>query len=824
MAKDERSFEEKTYGKWAEIFNHFLNDERINTAITANGRHVLSPLGDKKNFRFHKNFETMGGLSFAGATNGMSGVTLISRMTGDNTKDVARKIHKYFDGQEIDITDVQERIAKDKEEQKIQEIQNLERAQKSTNTILSLDTNQNIIDNYLNSRGLSKSIDYINDNVIKGVDSLMFDKKTKLPAIVAQVQNNKGDLLFLHRTFLDENHQKTKLEGAKKVTSKIKADAYAQEHHIKVNNAKNNNTTVHIAEGIETALAVAVLTENKAPVFSTVNTGGMTKFNAKNGVKNVIIWADNDVSNAGMNAANKLKERLTKQGLNVEIHLPRTQGHDFLDALNSNQLDYQVVKDTQEKSIDDNQKQFKQQEEIKMKDNKKVTKEVIADPKPIESQKTTLRQRWLKNIAGSHQTPNFIFNLVLSIGQSNDSKRIALINAINKNTKFIARLTKDVDINKQDKNGNNLLMHAISAKNLQAVNILLEKDININVVDVNKNTALIAAIESGNNSIAQAIINKGKLNEDINLNAVNKFGDSALSLAVKNNNTQLVETLLQNNANASIGDNPIILSAQKSKEMLALFANQKVLAQKDNNGKTALMNAITNAESTKTVKNLIVNMSSKDLNIQDNNGKTALMSAINMDDKSTIKLLIDDSNINIKDDQGQTALMYAIKNENIKSVKQLINNHADVNLQDKAGNTALIYAVKNSNKAAKKLIKAGVDVDIKDQTGNTALIQAAKDNNVKAIMSLVAAGADISIKNKEGKTAQDLVKTMSAANVAFKAMKAAEKAKISYTKTIESIDKNINKITKQTLSPREQALTAVQKMQERSKSNERTRH
>ena len=1045
MANDNRSFEEKTYGRWAEIFNHFLNDSRVGAAILSNGKHVPSPVNansKKDGFRFDKDFETKGGLSFDNSYGAMNGLTLISTMTGDNTKEVAHKIHQYIDGQSVEITDVKERIASDKVKQKTEQENKLKTAKQTVDGILAQATNQVVVNNYLTNRGLAQAVPYLNKDVISGVNSLYYNKDTKTPAMVAQVKNNQGELLFLHRTYLDSEYQKNKVvDTAKKVTSAISAGAYQNTYSVQVNNAPKTDT-VHIAEGIETALAVAVINENKHPVLSTINTGGMTKYQPTNNIKNVVIWADSDES--GIKAAQTLAGKLNNQNINVQIKQPLTNGHDFLDALNSRQhlqavdVDISGSQTNEDKSVDDisnlmamaqnqettqeeqatqtsnalddalsivwsgvfenlndlrkkgainpalialdapltniiqrnknkinknylplgqttkilhesglkdipiglsysklfdirknhnlskeqvkealkqlknpimvfknsinrannsytiltqvldqnnkpvivallaNRTQFemkinkiasiydrniKQIEQSlnrndlvyydkgkapnliktlginadltihqtgdKKMDNKTdntstKTSEVTTDPKPV-AQPLNLRERLLVAIAGSHRVPNFVFRAITSLGQSSQAKRLALIAAINSNSKFINQLVKDVDINKQDTNGNNMLMHAISAKNVQAVNLLLEKGIDINGIDNNKNTPLIASIISGNNSIAQAIINQGTLNKNINLNAVNEFGDSALSLAVKNNNVQIVKALLANDANATIGDNPIILAAQQSKEMLTIFASKKVLSQKDNNGRTALANAIINQESKQTINNLITNMSSKDLDIKDKVGKTALMSAINMGDRSAVALLASNSNVNLKDDNGKTALMYAVQNSDIQSVKQLITNQANLDTQDKNGDTALIHAVHQSNKATKTLIKAGVDVNTKDALGNTALIQAAKDNNVKAIMSLVAAGADMNIANKEGKTAIDIVKPLSSANIAFKAIKAAQTAKVSLNKAVHNISQSINNIKTQAPSARDQALTAVQQMQKESKQKIQTR-
>jgi maltose-binding protein MalE len=77
-----------------------------------------------------------------------------------------------------------------------------------------------------------------------------------------------------------------------------------------------------------------VITRNKDRVVSTVNAHGMTMFEPKSDTKQVHIWADND--KAGIDAAKKLQEKLLAAGkVKVQVVIPKKQGHDFLDELNT---------------------------------------------------------------------------------------------------------------------------------------------------------------------------------------------------------------------------------------------------------------------------------------------------------------------------------------------------------------------------------------------------------------------------------------------------------------------------------------------------------
>src|SRR3990167_6076301 len=74
---------------------------------------------------------------------------------------------------------------------------------------------------------------------------------------------------------------------------------------------------------------------------------------------------------------------------------------------------------------------------------------------------------------------------------------------------------------------------------------------------------------------------------------------------------------------------------------------------------------------------------SSDIDFQDEDGNTALINAIlDEDDFQAIRLLIEQSsNLDIQNNHGATALMGAIFLENIDVIKLLIKYGADVNLK-----------------------------------------------------------------------------------------------------------------------------------------------
>lgn len=91
--------------------------------------------------------------------------------------------------------------------------------------------------------------------------------------------------------------------------------------------------TVFCCEGICTALAVLIDTQEKYPVFSAGGCNNLyhacKALRTKYPDKKIIIIADNDANNAGINAANKCKA----EGLANGIRMPEISGHDWYDRL-----------------------------------------------------------------------------------------------------------------------------------------------------------------------------------------------------------------------------------------------------------------------------------------------------------------------------------------------------------------------------------------------------------------------------------------------------------------------------------------------------------
>lgn len=139
-------------------------------------------------------------------------------------------------------------------------------------------------------------------------------------AMLARVMN-EGKPASIHRTYL-QNGRKAPVPSAKKIMTPvrtIKGGAVPLFQPL---------DTLAVTEGIETALAV--YKEINLPVWAAISEGGMQALIVPETVKEVLIFADNDASGVGQNAAQVLARRMIEQGRRIEIHIPKTTGNDWL--------------------------------------------------------------------------------------------------------------------------------------------------------------------------------------------------------------------------------------------------------------------------------------------------------------------------------------------------------------------------------------------------------------------------------------------------------------------------------------------------------------
>jgi hypothetical protein len=168
------------------------------------------------------------------------------------------------------------------------------------------------------------------------------------PGVIAIVRNLDGEPVTIHRIYLTAEGKKAPVAEEKKMMS-APSNKPVSGSAIRLSQWAVGKT-LHLAEGIETAVAVMlrVLACEDAQdhaVWSTINATLLEAIHIPQGVEQVVIWADHDKSLAGVNHAKALKERLISQGIKASIFLPKgiipddKKGIDWLDKLKDHGLD-----------------------------------------------------------------------------------------------------------------------------------------------------------------------------------------------------------------------------------------------------------------------------------------------------------------------------------------------------------------------------------------------------------------------------------------------------------------------------------------------------
>jgi putative DNA primase/helicase len=182
-----------------------------------------------------------------------------------------------------------------------------------------------VVDAYLKRRGLS-----VTSSVLRGLWRCpYYDGPRRIgtfPAVIAPIRDAAGKLQSLQRVYAAD------LDGLarKKVMSPVDTisgcaiQLFEPTHEL------------GIAEGVETALAANQLFG--LPVWSVVCAENLKHFEPPRGITGLHVFADNDASYTGQEAAYVLARRLVARGFPVEVRVPEHIDTDWLDVLTGEPL------------------------------------------------------------------------------------------------------------------------------------------------------------------------------------------------------------------------------------------------------------------------------------------------------------------------------------------------------------------------------------------------------------------------------------------------------------------------------------------------------
>lgn len=291
-------------GRWRDILLSLGVDER-----TLNGKHCPCPMcGGKDRFRFDD--KEGRGTYFCSGCGAGDGVQLAMGITGLPFKEAAREIERLAGSAQV--------VDRHKKLSNGERIAVLARVwSESVPLQLGDEAFQ-----YLTGRGLRLQTAPSNLRLHPSLPYRDDCKVLKFAAMVARVTGPDGSGVSLHRTYL-QGSMKAPVAQPKKLMPGLPLVGAA----IRLTPVADR---LGIAEGIETALAASELFG--MPVWSCIHAQGVESFLPPVGVKEIVIYADNDPNFTGQSAAYRSANRLKLMGYEVTVCVPPNDG-DWLDQL-----------------------------------------------------------------------------------------------------------------------------------------------------------------------------------------------------------------------------------------------------------------------------------------------------------------------------------------------------------------------------------------------------------------------------------------------------------------------------------------------------------
>lgn len=342
-----QKLKQQAEGAWGMIVS--ILAPSLGEAIEHAGRHVSCPVhGGHDGFRLFGDFNRTGGGICNSCGSFADGVALIAWVNDAPLKEVMQGIDEALNGvSPKELKQYRKAAAHCKKQSKEEQAKASARLNAVWAESIGDAQAEAIKASYLASRGLpSEMARLLSDfKFHKNLSHWSYNKankkmefKGKHPALVAMVRKaSDGKPLTIHRTYLQgANDSFKKSNDIPKTIMKPNGEWESCAIQLGV----KPTSTLNLAEGIETSLAVMAMGEDHC--WSALSTGNLSNFTPPKGVKKIVVWADRDANKAGENACLSLSKHLqaVRPEIELVVKLPPmkipsgSKGVDWLDFYN----------------------------------------------------------------------------------------------------------------------------------------------------------------------------------------------------------------------------------------------------------------------------------------------------------------------------------------------------------------------------------------------------------------------------------------------------------------------------------------------------------
>lgn len=315
-------------GGWGAVYSAF---PALNEAFNKNGRQVPCPkTGEgKTKFRFFKDAESTGGAYHNDFRSMPDGIDVLAWYLNTDKRTAMDEIIRICGGDLSELSNSAiNRVAKERQAVAAQPISEGESQRRKAVIQKIWENRQDIVGSpaeyYLRTRGIRGDLSSVSHNLFFH-PSLGYKENdetpwSKHPGMLAVVRDAQGKSLTLHRTFLAEGGEGKAAVNRQKMLVQQPAPLAGGCIRLDKPVSIPGGKLIGVCEGIETALSVREATG--CPMWVGISDYIMADIAFPEDIKYVIIWADLELSGAGMRAANALKARLEPKGIHVTIEAP----------------------------------------------------------------------------------------------------------------------------------------------------------------------------------------------------------------------------------------------------------------------------------------------------------------------------------------------------------------------------------------------------------------------------------------------------------------------------------------------------------------------